>query len=470
MMILIPILGLTALVWALVYARHGSLLAGCGAFIILGYVFNNEFWQLDVGPIPLTLGRFLLTALVVLFLWRWGRGQLPLRYPTGTEWIGLLLLSYLTLHWLFTPAAEGILPSVSPFWRLIASFWMPAVLIAIVRHTELTEKNWKRLLSGLTILGLYLALTGLAEISGQWWAVFPRFISNPELGTHFGRARGPALMSASLGIYLTICFWAAWFMWAKVGRIWRLLLTCCMILICVTLFFTYTRSTYLGLAVGLAVIPYLQFPRQWRTVLVMATILGLGCGGLFAGQKLLNMGRKDGDGSALHSVYQRASFLYVSYQMFQDYPMLGCGFGRFYDKKIPYLADRSQPIELDSLRNLDHHNTYLSVLTETGLIGFLLFMTFLAGAARSAWQLARDTSRESWVRSQGLFALAVILAYAINGLFHDLTLSPYEQWILCFVCGITFGLRIVVQSGAPKRSVDLDWDSAAFRRSLGLAN
>jgi hypothetical protein len=32
------------------------------------------------------------------------------------------------------------------------------------------------------------------------------------------------------------------------------------------------------------------------------------------------------------------SFAYVSWQMFQDNPIVGVGFGRFYDKKLPYLS------------------------------------------------------------------------------------------------------------------------------------
>ena len=92
---------------------------------------------------------------------------------------------------------------------------------------------------------------------------------------------------------------------------------------------------------------------------------------------MINMRRQDANGSAAHSVYQRASFYHVSMSMFSDKPLFGCGFGRFYDCKLPYLADRSQQLELESIRQLDHHNTFLSLLTETGIIGFTLFAALL---------------------------------------------------------------------------------------------
>ncbi len=94
------------------------------------------------------------------------------------------------------------------------------------------------------------------------------------------------------------------------------------------------------------------------------------------------------------------------------------------------MADRSQQIELESIRELDHHNMFLSVLTETGLIGLSLFIALLVAWGRVAWQLSRDAKAECWIRAQGLFALPVLIVYAISAMFHDLTLRPSEQHIV----------------------------------------
>ncbi len=440
MEILFLILAFAVTLWALVYARYGSLLVGCLLFVTAGYAFTGNFWQLHLGPLPLTFDRLLFLALVLLFAWRWRRGQLEIASLGMVDCLGVLLVGYLTLRWSFTAAPSEAQSSVSPTWRLIASFLMPAMLYWIVRNSELNYKQWKWLLIGLSVFGLYLALTGIAEVKGQWWAVFPRFIANPELGAHFGRARGPALMSASLGVYLTICFWATWFLWAESGRALRLILAGSMLASCIALFYTYTRSCWLGLAVGLAMISLVQIPKKWRPILVTGLAVSTCLAGLFIGEKLINMGRQDVNGSASHSVYQRESFAIVSLRMFEDTPIFGCGFGRFFDKKMPYLSDRSQQIELESIRNLDHHNTYLSILTETGLIGFFLFVALLAAWTRMAWRLANDLTRPAWMRTQGLFHLATLITYMINAMFHDLTLSPSEQWLLCLITGVTVGL------------------------------
>lgn len=436
---ILMILAVAAIVWAFVYAKHGSLLTGGAAFVALAYVLNHQFWHASIGPISLTLGRVLLAGLLGLLAWRWRQGHLERRPLTGADWLAALFVGYLTIRFLLTPSAPEGASQVSPFWRLIASFWMPAALYFVTRNAEFSERIWKSFLLVLTLLGVYLAGTGLAEVTGQWWAVFPRFISNPELGLHFGRARGPALMSASLGVFLATCFWAAWFLWARVQRGWQLLLLGAMGLMCVGVYFTYTRSTWIGLAGGFAVIPILHFPRQWRPLLIAGMLVVGSVGTIAMGHKMMNMSR--GDASASHSAYQRASFLYISMQMVADNPLLGCGFGRFYDQKMPYLSDRRQQIELESIRGLEHHNTFLSILTETGLIGFVLFIGMLAAWGRAAWQLASDAKAENWVRAHGLFTIAALIAYLASAMFHDLTLSPSEPWLLCLLTGATVGLQ-----------------------------
>ncbi len=452
------ILAAAAIVWALVYAKHGSLLVGGTAFVVLGYLLNHHYWHIGFGPVSLTLGRILLVGLVGLLVWRWRQGLVERRPLTGSDWLSALFLGYLTLRFAFTSPAPEALAGVPPLWRLTASFWMPAALYLIVRSAEFSERSWKMLLALLSGLGVYLALTGIAEVTEQWWAVYPRFIADPTLGLHFGRARGPALMSASLGVFLTVCFWATWFLWPRVARGWKLALLAAMGLMAITVYLTYTRSTWLGLAGGLAVIPFLHFPRSWRPILVTGLLVVGAVGTLAFGDKLLNMNRSD-SASASHSAYQRASFLYVSMQMFSDRPLLGCGFGRFYDCKLPYLSDRRQQIELESIRELDHHNTFLGILTETGLVGFVLFVSMLAAWGRAAWQLARDTRAESWVRAHGLFTLAALIAYVANALLHDLTLSPSEQWLVCLLTGVTVGL----QSQARSRGVA--WKPLERKRS-----
>lgn len=440
MVVVALIFAAAALTWGLVYAPRLSMLAACSAMAALGYVCGPPMWSPKVGPVTLTCDRVLLAGVIALAAWQWRQGQLHWRRPLAADWLVLALVGYLTIRTGLTPAAEGVRSSVGPWWRLLASFWIPAVLYALGRSATLNARNWRSAMTVLVALGAYLSLTAVAEITKQWWAVFPRYIADPTVGTHFGRARGPAVMSASLGVYLTYTFWAAWLLWPSAGRAARAVLTGLLGAMAFGVLLTFTRSTWIGLAGGLAVIPLLQLPRQWRMPAAIAGGIAAVAGGLILAGAVEDIKRKDSDGSAEHSVYQRASFAIVSMRMFRDAPIVGHGFGRFYDKKLPYLADRSQQLELDSIRQLDHHNTLLSILTETGLIGLGLFLCTLAAWARGAWTLAASDAAPTWVRRHGLFAIGVLIAYLGSALFHDLTLSPTEHWILFFAAGVTAGL------------------------------
>jgi N-acetylglucosaminyldiphosphoundecaprenol N-acetyl-beta-D-mannosaminyltransferase len=440
MPIVAVILGVAALVWGAVYARRGSLLIGSGVFLAVAYVFGHEFWKANVGPLPLTLDRLVLAALLAALAIQWRIGRFKLRPFTGSD---LALLALLSL--LVTSAAMSGQPEVdgatSKWGRLVTSFLIPGVLYFIVRHAAIKPRDWVWLLTGFAALGTYLGLTAVLEIAGGWPFVFPRYIADPNLGIHFGRARGPELNSASLGLTLSLCFWCAWTLLGQTARRWQqLAIVVALPIMACGVFFTYTRSTWLGLIASGLIVAALQIPPRWRLPTLAAAALGgvLIVAGSWS--QLVGLKREGTAAESLHSVGQRTSFAYVSWQMFRDHPLWGVGFGRFYDRKLPYLSDRSQEFELESLRHLHHHNTLLSLLTETGLFGLGTYLALMIVWARQAWQLARHRKPKWWFHAQGILMLALLTNYLCSAVFHDLTLIPSQHWFLFVFAALTVSL------------------------------
>lgn len=440
------IIVVAGVVWSVLYARRGSLAFGAVLVVAVGYVLGYNYWHVHVGPLPLTLDRVLVVGLVAASVaqWRWGR--LEPKPLAGADWLLAVLLVILGASTLLAGkpvvrAAEGF----SPTWRLVMSFVVPAVLYWIVRQARLARRQWIASLAIISALGVYLAFTGLAEIAGEWSLVFPHYIADPTLGIHFGRARGPELNAASLGVYLTVCLWCVWFLRPHVRRGWQLALLAAVPLMAIAVGSTLTRSTWLGLVASAAVVGYFQLAHKWRFPLFTIAALGGVLVAAATWNDMIELKREGTANESEHSVDQRESFAYVSWQMFKDHPVFGVGFGRFYDRKLPYLSDRSQDFELDSLRYLHHHNTLLSLLTETGMIGLAAFGALLVAWARSAWSLVRDTRLPAWVRSQGLLMLAVLVTYLSSALFHDLTLLPSQEWMLFLAAGFTMNLRLAAR-------------------------
>lgn len=431
------------LVWGAIYARRGSLAFGGAALVVVAYVLGYNFWNLHVGPLPLTLDRLVLIGLIGAFVLQWRWGQIHSKPLCGADWLLAALLVILAAS-LATAGTPDVRPvdSFSPTWRLVMSFVVPGIMYWIVRETKLSHRAWIGAMTVLSAMGIYLALTAVAEVAGAWSLVFPRYIADPTLGIHFGRARGPELNSASLGVYLTVCLWCVWFLRPEVRKTWQLVLLGAVPLIALAVYLTYTRSTWIGLAASGAVVGYLQLARSWRLpVFMMAGLVGVFLVAA-AWDSVVDLEREGTGSESEHSVDQRTSFAYVSWQMFKDHPVFGVGFGRFYDQKLPYLSDRSQEFELESLRLLHHHNTLLSFLTETGLFGLAAFLALLAAWARSAWSLVSDAKLAVWQRSQGLLMLAVLVTYLSSAVFHDLTLLPSQQWILFLMAGLTMNVRL----------------------------
>jgi exopolysaccharide biosynthesis WecB/TagA/CpsF family protein len=440
MPIVVAIFALVAVVWGLICARRGSLLLGCGMLVIVSYALGHEFWNAKLGPIPLTFDRVLLLSFLAAFAYQLRFAGLAIRPLTGSDWMLGGALAVFAASAMLSGQPE-ITDGVTSKWgRLVASFLLPAVVYGIIRQLDITRREWTRLLTAFVVLGVYLAGTGVLEVAGRWSLVFPRYIANPDLGIHFGRARGPELNAVSLGIYVTACLLCAGVLLILANRrSHQLALLLVMPIMAFGVLLTYTRSTWIGMAASGVVVAAFYIPRQFR----VATVFGAGVVGLLVlamswGQ-LLGIKREGTVEDSEHSVGQRQSFAYVSWQMFKDHPILGVGFGRFYDKKLPYLSDRSQEFELESLRPLHHHTTLLSVLTETGIVGLAAFVGLFVAWIRSAWRLSTNNST-AWVRAQGVLMLALIANYLCSAVFHDLTLLPSQQLLLFVFAAITVNL------------------------------
>ena len=444
MAVVVIIGALAAMVWGAILARRGSLLAGCAIFLVVAYVFGADFWHERIGPLPITLDRLVIVGLLAAFAVQWRLGRLTERPLAGSDWLVVGLTAILAASAVLAGSPDDSLNPQSAWGRLITAFVLPAALYFVARRSTITARSWSRLLACFAVLGVYLAVTAILEMTGQWSLVFPRYITDPNLGIHFGRARGPGLNAASLGMYLTACGCCAWLLVRHVSQRWQqLALLVSLPLMALGVFATYTRSTWLGLAAAAVVIAAIQIPRRLRLpAFAVASVAGLLVIAV-VWSDLVGLQREGTAADAEHSVSQRASFAYVSWQMFKDHPIAGVGFGRFYDRKLPYLSDRSQAFELESIRPLHHHNTLLGLLTETGMLGAAAFLALLAIWARDAWRLATATmsSTPAWVRAQGLLMLGLLASYFCSALFHDLTLVPAQHWLLFLFAAVTVNLR-----------------------------
>jgi O-antigen ligase len=451
------IAGLVALVWGAAFVLRGSLLGGCLAYLALTCCFSSYFFSFDVGGVTLSIDRLFLVALVGAWFVQWRLGNVDLK-PLGkidilvVGFAGVLTVSQAMHPW--TPIAGDEAPALQ---HLINGYLIPLSLYFVARQSKLTEQNVSAILPAAAAFGVYLAATGLLEAAGQWGLVFPRYIANPKIGLHFGRARGPMVQSVSYGVYLGACLVAVW-LWREpllvrakgaLSRIsprrWLPLVIAPLIL--AAIYCTKTRTVWMGAGTALVAVLWGTLHGKTRYLVLGAMVFAALIVGVVKMDAILGLKREGTAADTRRSASMRPAFAYVSIEMFKDRPLFGFGFGQFAREKLPYLSDRSVDLDLESIREYVHHNTFLSVLTETGLVGMSLFLAVLAGWFGCGLALAQHPIAPPWMRRHGWLLVGVLCVMLWQMTGHEVTFTTIDNSLLYLLAGIAVGLRSMLNRG-----------------------
>jgi O-antigen ligase len=273
------------------------------------------------------------------------------------------------------------------------------------------------------------------------------------------------VQSVSYGLYLGICTVAMLLWMQRLSRPGKLVLLALIPLPLAAVALTLTRSVWIGTGLALLLLAAVML-KDWVRKLVLFSALGLAALVLTTKLDRLTAFQREGTvEDTRSSAASRASFAYVSWKMFQDRPVFGFGFGQFPEAKLPYLDDRTTSLNLEIIRPLAHHNTYLSLLVELGLVGFLLYMVLLGFWAHTGWRLARGQRRPRWVKAHGVLLMCALATYAVQMLFHDVSFTSVDNAIIFLLGGTAVGLSY---GGMESRRVDFgrQADRPWFRGAL----
>lgn len=444
MIAIVAIASIVGLVWGLVLLRRGNLTAGCLAVLLVGSCFGHEFFHLSA----LTADRVLIVGLVIAYAW-FRRFQWADPKPIDKADVAFaIFLAVLTCN---TLATDWQLHGSQPLATLLFFYLMPVVLYWVGRQSKLTAGNLRTVHSCVAVFGVYLALTAIAETQQWWWAVFPKFIAKSTYQEFLGRGRGPFLNPVGCGMYLSVGLFAAVAAWPRVGRVSRARLLAVAALMLAGIYCTLTRSVWLGAGLGSLSIVGLSVPQRWRMPLVVALLL---CGALGVAVKggSFNSFKRDKHVSAYdmaQSAKLRPILATVAWKMFLDRPFFGCGFGQYKEYDLEYLHTSTGDLPLALARPYVQHNVFLALLVEVGAVGLCTWLLTLLIWTRNAWRLWCNAAAPAWARHQALIWFALIAAYTVNGLFHDVGIITMVNALLFFTAGITQGVALQWQN-APR--------------------
>ena len=328
---------------------------------------------------------------------------------------------------------------------------VPFVLFALAPLLYRTKEERRRLLIVMAVVGAYLSITAFLEYLDQTQLLFPSFIGDPDVGIHFGRARGPFLESVAMGLGLlmvsVLMYIARTAFRTRLGRQAATVIgVACMLATIVTL----TRAVWLAALVAVVVLLALDpRARRYSVFVVPVGILAIFMVFTFVPQLNTSVSERAAEQEPL---WDRLNTNDAAIAMVKDKPWTGIGWGTFPEKSPDYMRLRDD-IPLTGA-GIDVHNVPLSNAAELGLIGGGFWLATLLTAIGGA--LLKPTIPEFRMWRYG--ALAIAASWGTVAMFGPLS-YPFANSLLWLCAGIVATPRALIES--PKVEED--------RRSLAGA-
>ncbi|HYA69488.1 MAG TPA: O-antigen ligase family protein, partial [Acidimicrobiales bacterium] len=296
-----------------------------------------------------------------------------------------LLLAAVVLYATLSALGAGTLTGSVGFYALLDRLGViPFALFTLAPLLFGSSRGRNTLLVVLVVVGLYLGVTSFLEGVGLNHFVVPSYITNPAVGIHYGRARGPFVEAVANGLSMFMCAAAALValtVWRS--RLARFACYSTVVLSAAGVIFTLTRAVWLGAVAGTIVA--VAYDRRLRRRLV--SILAAGAlGSIVLLIAVPSLASKAAARSAEAApVWDRYNTNKAALWGWEQHPIFGIGWETFITKGPAYLREAgTYPL---TGAGLEVHNVFLSHLVELGAVGSLLWIwALVAGVGGAAFR------------------------------------------------------------------------------------
>lgn len=398
-------------------------------FLIMFLVIILFVW-ISFFPVVLQERYYFSTQvfLLLIFLDTWIRkGNSIFKRADFALWVFIILVG---LNVLFTR-------QINVAFVTYLKIALPLILIYyIISENFSREKSFDLLAKAISILSILVSFIGLFEVIFAFNPIYEYFIKNQYYKTcmtGFVRPISTQFTPAPLGGYLVSSLPFNLLLFKRNKSFWRVIGEIGIVANIVIIFLTFSRGAFLALITTMALYLFAQRNFALLRIFLAIVLIFIFISSIFPyplNRYSLDyiFGEKS---SAMLSPYRLARYSMVS-SILKDHPFVGIGFQhvriRFYEY-YPLIKNVSY-----ETRILD--NMYLTILAETGIIGFLGFTIFIFYFIKEAWRKLKKLNFESWQRWYLLVGITSLIAILIDmhGFEFMYWLNPYLYFCIIIGC------------------------------------
>jgi len=414
LVLVVSILTATIFFFLLVYL--GDISFGFLVWMFAAIFLGREFFFIEapVGFPDVYMDRIVFVLLFAILFFEIFTGRerfLPLTRPD--YFMGLMIL-VLLISMSRTGFLSVIPGEFQPFHLFLNGFIFPFSFYFFGKTILYTEQRVKILVWSFFVLFLYLVITAFLEHYKVNSLIFPRYITNPLIGIHYGRARGPFYNAPVNGWMLVSLFLSTLFLRSQVqGMITKGVLSLVLLFSVVAIFYTQTRSNYLAFL--LAPLLVLLFSRKllFRTRFLLFPLIILLVFVFLNWENITSKERELGGVMQVAEAESRIALFRVTEVIFTQAPLFGVGFARF-NRAVSFYAPQVFPGISTNLPS--QHNLFFGLLSEVGLLGLIPFLVILYYPIRYSIALYRKLGEEGWINKDlivifwGIFLTFLVIA------------------------------------------------------------
>jgi O-antigen ligase len=189
----------------------------------------------------------------------------------------------------------------------------------------------------------------------------------------------------------------------------------------VGLLFSFSQSSFVALAAGLAIVALLAW--RGRAAIALAALLAVSVLALLFAPPLEGVRNKltDGSSDGLNKATRgRSNLVLNGLKIAADHPVVGVGVGNFtsaYEKRFGTNGRGRTPAS---------HTTPVTVAAETGIVGLCLFSWLVAAVLALGFGVRRESGET--LRLTGIVAFVGIAAILVHSLFYSAFLEDPMTW------------------------------------------